>query len=168
MGSGSWERQTTMSRSTTTTTTHILLKYSRSYPSVANQVSSQGQSAEWQHYANPVMRLVLDVKKSTQGELESIRLRILWSMNSGTDPMDVDQREVVFVRSDHSGPHILTVNWLRKGGCGPAVLLEFTTIPTAANEPRTSPQGSIPRCSGWYSVSAPWKQHERMTLLFRR
>jgi hypothetical protein len=43
----------------------------------------------------------LVVKKSTGGEMESVRLRILWSMNSGTDIMDVDQRDVVFVRSDH-------------------------------------------------------------------
>lgn len=85
------------------------------------------------------MRLLLDVKKSTNGELESIQLRILWSMNSGTDLMDADQRDVVFVRSSHFGPHILTVN-CGKGGFGPAVLLEFflPTIPTAANDPRTS------------------------------
>ena len=98
-----------MSHSTTATTTHILLKYSRSYPSVSNHTSSQGPNVEWQHYVNPVMRLVLDVKKSTRGEMESVRLRILWSMNSGTDGMDVDQRDVVFVCPGRSGVHILTL-----------------------------------------------------------
>jgi hypothetical protein len=85
-----------MSHSTTATTTHILLKYSRSHPLASDPNGSQGPNAEWQHYANPVIHLVLDVKKSSNGELESFRLRILWSM---TDLMDIEHREVVFVRS---------------------------------------------------------------------
>jgi hypothetical protein len=82
-----------MSHSTTITTTHILAKYSRSYP----PTSSSGADAEWQHFANPIIRLLLDIKKSLKGELESVRLRILWSMNSGDHAMDVDQRDVGLV-----------------------------------------------------------------------
>lgn len=67
-----------MSFSTTTTSSaYVLSKYSKSYPTSAES------SAEWQHFVNPVIRLVLDVRKrSDGGELESVRLRILWSMNS--------------------------------------------------------------------------------------
>ncbi|KAL1755125.1 hypothetical protein FB107DRAFT_214227 [Schizophyllum commune] len=67
-----------MSFSTTTTSSaYVLSKYSKSYPTSAEP------SAEWQHFVNPVIRLVLDVRKrSDGGELESVRLRILWSMNS--------------------------------------------------------------------------------------
>lgn len=78
----------------TTTTTYVLSKYSRSY--------ANGDS-EWQHYVNPVIKLVLDVNKSPKAELTSVRLKILWIMNSGNDSMDVDQREIIFVRlSTHS------------------------------------------------------------------
>ena len=38
--------------------------------------------SEWQHFTNPVIRLVLDVKTSSSAEIESVRLRILWHMNS--------------------------------------------------------------------------------------
>ncbi|KAI5890561.1 uncharacterized protein SCHCODRAFT_02690501 [Schizophyllum commune H4-8] len=63
--------------STTTSSAYVLCKYSKSYPTSAES------SAEWQHFVNPVIRLVLDVRKrSDGGELESVRLRILWSMNS--------------------------------------------------------------------------------------
>ncbi|KAI0812422.1 hypothetical protein BC629DRAFT_1472855, partial [Irpex lacteus] len=54
---------------------------------------------EWQHFTNPVMQLVLDIKKnSTSGEPEAYRVRVLWFLNQGgqVDAMDVDQREVVF------------------------------------------------------------------------
>ncbi|TRM69492.1 hypothetical protein BD626DRAFT_624845 [Schizophyllum amplum] len=66
-----------MSFSTTTSSSYVLSKYSKSYPSSAES------SAEWQHFINPIIRLVLDVRKrSDGGELESVRLRILWSMNA--------------------------------------------------------------------------------------
>jgi hypothetical protein len=87
-----------MSQTTTTTTTmsHVLVKYSKSHPTSVDQALRPNN--EWQHFVNPVLRLTLDVKKSSlKGELESVRLRISWSMNAGTDYMDVDQREVVFV-----------------------------------------------------------------------
>ncbi|CAL1707225.1 unnamed protein product [Somion occarium] len=39
---------------------------------------------------------MLDVKKTLKGELESYRMRIVWSINPEQDAMDVDHREVVF------------------------------------------------------------------------
>ena len=86
---------TTMSQhSTTTTETHTLIKYSRSYGLGADP-------HEWQHFVNPVIKVLLEMKKSPKGDLTSVRLRILWLMNSGNDSMDVDKREITFVRLSH-------------------------------------------------------------------
>ena len=86
-----------MSRSTTSTSTQVISKYSRAYS--ANPTSSQNPGGEWQHFSNPVLKVVLDVKRSEAGEcLECFRLRVLWSMSVEGDMMDVDQREFVFVR----------------------------------------------------------------------
>ncbi|OSX66150.1 hypothetical protein POSPLADRAFT_1043638 [Postia placenta MAD-698-R-SB12] len=82
-----------MSRSTTATTTYNLVKYSRSYPQAAG---SDQLDQEWQHFTNPVIRLVVDVKKASSGDLENFRTRILWTLQASNDCMDVDQREVVF------------------------------------------------------------------------
>ena len=73
------------------TETHSLLKYSRSY-GLGNDAN------EWQHFVNPIIKVLLDMKKSQKGELTSVRLRILWLMNTGNDSVHADQREVVFVR----------------------------------------------------------------------
>lgn len=87
-----------MSLSTTSTAVYILSKYSRAHQS-STASGTQDENAEWQHFTNPVIRLVLDIKKSSNGELESYRVRILWSINAarGPDSMDVDQQEVCFV-----------------------------------------------------------------------
>lgn len=77
-----------MAHSTTATSTYPLAKYSRSYP------TQESQASEWQHFTNPVIRLVLDVKKATQ--LESVRLRILWSMDPTHVASNSDQTEMVF------------------------------------------------------------------------
>lgn len=73
----------------TGTSTYILSKYSRSYPKkrTINRAQTQSQTgpetmSEWQHFTNPVIRLVLDVTTSTSSEIESVRLRIMWQMNS--------------------------------------------------------------------------------------
>ncbi|GLB37657.1 hypothetical protein LshimejAT787_0407080 [Lyophyllum shimeji] len=79
-----------MSHSTTATTTYALAKYSKSYPS-GPQPNPEFNTAEWQHFTNPSIRLVLDIKKGA--DLESVRLRIVWSMDPSNTP---DQREVVF------------------------------------------------------------------------
>ncbi|GBE81165.1 hypothetical protein BKA93DRAFT_755996 [Sparassis latifolia] len=81
-----------MSFSNTATTTYHLVKYSRSYPQPSGAVGPE----EWQHFVNPILRLALDVKKSPGGDLESFRLRVLWSLDSQTDSANADQREVVF------------------------------------------------------------------------
>ncbi|KAI9510149.1 hypothetical protein F5148DRAFT_631139 [Russula earlei] len=84
-----------MLRSTITTGSYILEKYSRSYPSyVSAQTQSQdftvGQP-EWQHFSNPVITLTLDVKKSMDNNFESVCLRILWNMDIGQEG---NQREI--------------------------------------------------------------------------
>ena len=85
-----------MSRTTISTTVHLISKYSRAYS--INPTGSQNQDGEWQHFSNPVLKVVLDVRRSEAGDrLESFRLRVLWNMNAEGDAMDVDQREFVFV-----------------------------------------------------------------------
>ncbi|KAH9986569.1 hypothetical protein BJV74DRAFT_844863 [Russula compacta] len=83
-----------MHRSTITTGSYILEKYSRSYPShVSTQTKSQDLTAgqpEWQHFANPVITLTLDVKKSMDNKFESVHLRILWNMNMSHDGIERD------------------------------------------------------------------------------
>ncbi|KAF9498039.1 hypothetical protein BDN71DRAFT_1587727 [Pleurotus eryngii] len=73
-----------MAHSTTTTASHILTKYSKCYISGGSIQSSQADGGgEWQHFVNPVLELVLDIKKSRlNNELESVRLRILWNMDT--------------------------------------------------------------------------------------
>ncbi|TCD65020.1 hypothetical protein EIP91_003341 [Steccherinum ochraceum] len=94
-----------MSLSTTSSLQYTLSKYSRCYPSnthgsASQQFQSQQSSDEWQHFTNPVMNLILDIKKRATGELDSYRLRIVWSLNASARPdamdVDSDQREVVF------------------------------------------------------------------------
>ncbi|KAJ7766791.1 hypothetical protein B0H16DRAFT_1522503 [Mycena metata] len=65
-----------MSSSTTETTTYILEKYSRAY-----SPKKASGSSEWQHFTNPVLRLILDTGKSEFAP--SMRLRIVWTMNGG-------------------------------------------------------------------------------------
>ncbi|VDC01646.1 unnamed protein product [Peniophora sp. CBMAI 1063] len=90
------------SRSTTSTLTYTLKKYSRSYPNSGSVSSSQAPAgSEWQHFTNPVLRLSLDTTKSApSGILEAVKLRIIWIMNSGDESMDVDQSEVVLENLD--------------------------------------------------------------------
>ncbi|KAI0093273.1 hypothetical protein BDY19DRAFT_923038, partial [Irpex rosettiformis] len=84
-----------MSLSTTSTAAYTLTKYSRAYPS---QTSRLEADVEWQHFTNPVMQLVLDIKKKASGEPESYRVRVLWFLNQGiaADAMEIDRHEVVF------------------------------------------------------------------------
>ena len=86
-----------MSCSTISTTTQLISKYSRAYST--NPAGLQNPDGEWQHFSNPVLKVVLDVKRSeARDRLESFRLRVLWNMNPEGDAMNVDQREFVFVR----------------------------------------------------------------------
>ncbi|KAG2757996.1 hypothetical protein P692DRAFT_206544 [Suillus brevipes Sb2] len=79
-----------MAQFTTTTVSHSLAKYSRSYPSSQNPATD----AEWQHFVHPVINLYLDAKKSSAGNLVSVRLRIVWNFDSSTNSTDADQREI--------------------------------------------------------------------------
>ncbi|KAJ7681764.1 hypothetical protein B0H17DRAFT_1075604 [Mycena rosella] len=79
----------TLSESTTTETkTYTLEKYSRAY----SPKTTSGPS-EWQHFTNPVLRLILDTKQSPE-RAESFRLRIVWTMNGGS-ASGVAQQDVV-------------------------------------------------------------------------
>ncbi|KAF8623099.1 hypothetical protein AX15_006510 [Amanita polypyramis BW_CC] len=75
-----------MTYSTTATSSYILSKYSRSYPTSAQAY------ADWQHFTNPEIHLTLDVERSNNGELQDVRLRVLWVMKDGNDK----QAQVVF------------------------------------------------------------------------
>ncbi|KAI0331005.1 hypothetical protein GY45DRAFT_1345613 [Cubamyces sp. BRFM 1775] len=85
-----------MSLSTTTTATYELVKYSRAYSHTTPSTPSEQAELQWQHFANPVIRLTMDTRRSTAGHLESYRLRIVWTFSAGPHAMDVDEREVVF------------------------------------------------------------------------
>lgn len=82
-----------MSHSNTFTSSYSLSKYSRSYPvkrttALKTHLGAKPETQvtpEWQHFTNPIIRLVLDVKMTTKKELESVRLRIIWEMNNGPD-----------------------------------------------------------------------------------
>ncbi|KAI8993872.1 hypothetical protein BD414DRAFT_480697 [Trametes punicea] len=84
-----------MSLSTTTTATYGLVKYSRAYGHNPNAPSDQSE-LQWQHFVNPVIQLTMDTRRSTEGQLESYRLKIIWMFSSGPNSMDLDQREVIF------------------------------------------------------------------------
>ncbi|KAI0062890.1 hypothetical protein BV25DRAFT_1899609 [Artomyces pyxidatus] len=116
-----------MLRSTISTGSYVLTKYSRSYPSATSAPSAvaRADQLDWQHFVNPVIRLVLDVQKASNGDLESVRLRILWNMTTGQDAMDIDQREIVFEDID---------------------LLSFSTMPSAA-APQNLPLKAVYRDS---------------------
>lgn len=93
-----------MPHSTTGTTSYTLAKYSRAYPSkrAAQRAQKESQNAselasEWQHFTNPTIRLVLDVKSTPNDGIESVRLRILWQINSEMDSGYNNQQDVVFV-----------------------------------------------------------------------
>jgi hypothetical protein len=93
-----------MPHSTTGTTVYTLAKYSRAYPSkrAAQRAQKESQNAselasEWQHFTNPTIRLVLDVKSTPNDGIESVRLRILWQINSEMDSGYNNQQDVVFV-----------------------------------------------------------------------
>ncbi|KAH7924251.1 hypothetical protein BV22DRAFT_1067123 [Leucogyrophana mollusca] len=112
-----------MTHFTTTTATYTLGKYSRSYPSSTLSTHAQaGADSEWQHFVNPVIKLLVDAKKSSNGDLVSVRLRIVWLMSCGADEMDVDQREVIFEDLD---------------------LLSFSSLPSLKSYP-TQPDHGLP------------------------
>jgi hypothetical protein len=114
-----------MLRSTVTTGSYILEKYSRSYPSnVPARSQSQDLTAgqpEWQHFANPVISLTLEVKKCMDNKFESVRLRILWNMNVGHDgtPREITMvgKEIAHICAFSAqtallgGPRSLVVFW---------------------------------------------------------
>lgn len=80
-----------MAYSTTATSSYSLSKYSRSYPTGAQTY------ADWQHFTNPEIRLVLDVERGNNSKLQGVRLRVLWHMQDGGS----QQPQVVFASISH-------------------------------------------------------------------
>lgn len=78
-----------MAHTTTATTTYSLLKYSRSYP------TGSVNDANWQHFINPVLRLVLDVTKTENLELQSVRLKVSWTIQNGGIITVNDNSEII-------------------------------------------------------------------------
>ncbi|KAI0315464.1 hypothetical protein OF83DRAFT_352342 [Amylostereum chailletii] len=76
-----------MPLSTTSTLSYDLAKFSRETQAQA-QAQSQGLHPssgvlEWQHFVEPVIKLSLDIRKNEQGNLESVKLRVVWDMSAG-------------------------------------------------------------------------------------
>ncbi|KAH9485492.1 hypothetical protein JR316_0002400 [Psilocybe cubensis] len=104
-----------MSHSTIGTSSFLLSKYSRSYPVKRTlgqkaQIPSQAgpeTTAEWQHFTNPIIRLILDVKSTADSEIESVKLRILWELNygieNGANQQDVEDLELLSFSALASG-----------------------------------------------------------------
>ncbi|KAF8205719.1 hypothetical protein K438DRAFT_1964129 [Mycena galopus ATCC 62051] len=65
---------------TTETTTYVLEKYSRAYTP-----KKPSGGSEWQHFTNPVLRLILDSKLSPRSADSSLRMRIVWTMDGNQD-----------------------------------------------------------------------------------
>jgi hypothetical protein len=87
-----------MSYSTTATSKFLLEKYSRAYP---KSNKSQSQGPDWQHFSNPTLYVVLDKTKSHKGDLESLRMRVLWYINGegGEENLSAaSQPPVIFAR----------------------------------------------------------------------
>ncbi|KAG2119939.1 uncharacterized protein F5147DRAFT_125896 [Suillus discolor] len=85
-----------MAQFTTTSVTYPLAKYSRSYPTSSSSNSQNpATDAEWQHFVHPVINLYLDAKKSSAGDLVSVRFRVVWNFDSNTNSVGVDQREII-------------------------------------------------------------------------
>lgn len=136
-----------MSHSTTATATYVLQKYSKSYPkpeAQQNASSTAEACSEWQHFTNPVIRLVLDITKASNTELESVRLRIKWSMDAENVSSTYEQNVVLFVssavqRKGWDSSHCI------QGGLGPSSILVPSAVQTPKEAcPRTSPQSRIP------------------------
>ncbi|KAH6914344.1 hypothetical protein BKA70DRAFT_1143189, partial [Coprinopsis sp. MPI-PUGE-AT-0042] len=88
-----------MSHSTVSSSTYIISKYSKA--SAAKKPQNQQQQPEWQHFTNPVLKVVLDKTKAQDGQIESLRLRIIWTLGDEDDTMSVSgQTPVVFEDMD--------------------------------------------------------------------
>jgi hypothetical protein len=147
-----------MLRSTITTGSYTLKNYSRSYPSnVSAQSQSQDPTAsqpEWQHFANPVISLTLEVKKSMDDKFESVRLRVLWNMDMGHDGTP---REMTMVGTKVA--HICTFS-LKQHRQEDLDLLTFSGLDSQVHSPRGLPlkavyKGTLVGIRYQYPLSVP-------------
>ncbi|KAI0762122.1 hypothetical protein BD413DRAFT_484914 [Trametes elegans] len=129
--------------STVTTATYELVKYSRAYNHTPGTLPEHPE-LQWQHFANPVIRMTMDSKKSTSGGLESYRLRIVWNFNSELNSMDVDQREVVFEDLDLVSYSSLPTTQAPQGMPLKAVY-QGSTVGLRYQHPRVTPPGAVPQ-----------------------
>jgi hypothetical protein len=67
---------------------HVLARYSRAKPGATNP-----KELQWERHQQPTIKLAIDTAKSRAGVLESVRLRITWTMDGGVAP-----QVVAFVR----------------------------------------------------------------------
>lgn len=148
-----------MSLSTTSTTTYALAKYSRAYPS--QNSTAREADVEWQHYTNPVIRLALDIKKSAQGELESYRVRIIWSLNAGQSAMDIDHRDVMFVSLPFHAIIGLSSSYLSPGRSGITFIFDYSK--TKLRFPWSTLESCLSGCCCGSSLSAPSSCSARLT-----
>jgi hypothetical protein len=73
---------------------HILARYSRAKPGATNP-----KELHWERHQQPTIKLAIDTAKSRAGALESVRLRITWTMDGGTAPQIVTFVRVCTSRS---------------------------------------------------------------------
>jgi hypothetical protein len=132
-----------MHRSTITTGSYILEKYSRSYPShISAQTQSQNSTAgqpEWQHFVNPVISLTLEVKRFMDNKFESVRLRILWNLNMGHDGTP---REITMVRTKIAAYMRLSLKQHRQEDLD---LLSFSGLDTQVHSAQGPPLKAVYR-----------------------
>ena len=58
---------------------YAITKFSKSI--IGSQASTQSNELDWQHYAQPVLRILLECQRSPQGAPVSARLRIVWTVD---------------------------------------------------------------------------------------
>lgn len=74
---------TTMSTMPTMRTAYNLIKYSRATPRESQ--SGRGLELDWHHCTEPVLRLLLEIRRTPSGIPDSTRMRVVWTrVSNGT------------------------------------------------------------------------------------
>lgn len=133
-----------MSRSTMTRTTHVLTKYSKS---VNNTLLPQKSGdLRWKDYTEPYLQILLEISRSPSNELESVRLRVVWStIPKGKTNLE---NEILVSAAKHSSIHVREIPLL--GGHRPFIFRESTK---SVSVPTPSSQSCISRLHGRIQIS---------------
>ncbi|KAL5507175.1 hypothetical protein ACEPAH_6631 [Sanghuangporus vaninii] len=78
-----------MSGTTSSKNIFTLTKYSRAVSKQQDNLQGSQMTngdCDWQHHTQPVLRLLLETRKSAQGVPEQMRLRIVWSVSNAHAP----------------------------------------------------------------------------------